>query len=304
MMRSTAAVEDIYRIVYTEHYDPYTVLGIHEVTYRGKKCMAIRAFMPMAKHAYVIREFEEGRTEDYPMLRIHEEGFFEYVFEEESSPFPYKLRRETFDGETHTFHDSYAFHPLLTDYDLYLFGEGNHYRIYDKLGAHYREIHGIGGIEFAVWAPNARSVSVIGSFNGWDRRRHAMRVLGSSGVWEIFIPGVQAGELYKFEIKTRDGHVIAKADPFGLKMEERPRTASVVHIPAPFDWTDRDWMQTRRRQDPLSGPIAIYEIHLGSWRNTRSGVGTPMSYRELAEELVPYVKENGYTHVELMPVME
>ncbi len=303
MMRSTAAVEDIYKIIYTEHYDPYTVLGIHEVTYRNKSCVAIRAFMPQATHAWVIREFDDGRTEDHPMLRIHEEGFFEYVFEEESSPFPYKLRRETYDGDVQTFFDSYAFHPQLSDYDLYLFGEGNHYRVWEKLGAHYREINGVGGIEFAVWAPNARSVSVIGSFNGWDRRRHAMRVLGSSGVWEIFIPGISSGELYKYEIKTRDGHVIAKADPFGRAMEERPRTASVVHVPPPFEWSDRDWLQDRRRIEPLQGPIAIYEMHPGSWRSA-NGNDEPINYRDLAEELVPYIRENGYTHVEFMPIME
>mgnify|MGYP000023553513 FL=1 len=304
MMRSTAAVEDIYKIVYTEHHDPYAVLGIHEVTYKGRSSMAVRAFMPLAKHASVIRQLDDGNVADYPMLRIHEEGFFEYVFEDETAPFPYQLRRETFDGAVHTFHDSYAFLPQLSDFDLYLFGEGNHYRVYDKLGAHYREVNGVGGIEFAVWAPNARSVSVIGSFNDWDRRRHAMRVLGSSGVWEIFIPGLAHGELYKFEIKSQDGHIFAKADPFGLAMEERPRTASVVHAPPPFAWQDRGWLQQRRERDPLHEPISIYEVHIGSWKNSADEEDRPMSYRELAEHLVPYVHEQGYTHVEFLPVME
>src|SRR5512145_1811363 len=166
MMRSTASVEDIYRIIYTEHHDPYTVLGMHKVRYKERDCMAVRSFLPIAGRACVVRTFDDGRTEEYPMLRVHEEGFFEYVFEQESAPFPYKLRRETPDGEVHTFYDSYAFLPLLTDFDLHLFGEGNHYRAYDMLGAHYRVVHGIGGIEFSVWAPHARSVSVIGTFNG------------------------------------------------------------------------------------------------------------------------------------------
>lgn len=307
MMRSTASVEDIYRIIYTEHFDPYTVLGIHKVRYKNKECVAVRAFMPQAKHAFVLREFDDGHIEDFPMLRVHEEGFFEYVFEETSEPFPYKLRRETFAGEVHSFYDSYAYLPQLTDFDLHLFGEGNHYRIYDKLGAHYREVNGVGGIEFAVWAPNARSVSVIGSFNDWDRRRHAMRVLGSSGVWEIFIPGIGAGEIYKFEIKTRDGHVLAKADPFGNAMEERPRTASITHPPQDFPWSDAAWIQRRRDGDPLHGPVAIYEMHAGSWKkkiNPDTGIAEPLGYRELADDLVPYLQENGYTHIEFLPLME
>lgn len=306
MMRSTASVEDIYRIIYTEHFDPYTVLGMHRVRYKDQDCVAVRSFMPMAKHAYVVREFADGRVEDYPMLRVHEEGFFEYVFEQEPEPFPYKLRRESFEGEVHTFHDSYAFLPLLSDFDLHLFGEGNHYRAYEMLGAHYRVVHGIGGIEFSVWAPNARSVSVIGTFNGWDRRMHAMRALGASGVWEIFIPGLENGELYKYEIKTKDGHVLPKADPFGAAMEERPRTASVVHIPQPFEWSDQEWIARRRDHKPLHAPISIYEVHAGSWRKvpTEAGAERVLTYRELADVLVPYVKENGYTHVEFLPLTE
>ncbi len=306
MMRSTASVEDIYRIIYTEHFDPYAVLGIHQVRYRNRDCVAVRAFMPLAAHAFVVREFADGRVEEFPMLRVHEEGFFEHVFEQESDPFPYKLRRETLDGESYTFFDSYSFLPQLTEYDLHLFGEGNHYRVYEKLGAHYTEIAGIGGVEFAVWAPNARSVSVIGSFNDWDRRRHAMRVLGTSGVWEIFIPGVADGELYKYEIKTKDGHVLAKADPFGTAMEVRPRTASVVHLPSPFDWTDASWLETRRDADLLHAPVSIYEVHAGSWRkqSVEDGPDRLLTYRELADELLPYLVENGYTHAEFLPITE
>ncbi|MBE0645047.1 MAG: 1,4-alpha-glucan branching protein GlgB [Bacteroidetes bacterium] len=305
-MRSTASIEDIYKIIYTEHFDPYTVLGIHKVRYKDKNCVAVRAFMPLATHAYVVREFADGHVEDFPMLRVHGEGFFEYVFDQETEPFPYKLRRETPDGEVYTFYDSYSFLPQLTEFDLYLFGEGNHYRVYEKLGAHYRDVGDIGGVEFAVWAPNARSVSVIGSFNDWDRRRHAMRVLGSSGVWEIFIPGIKEGELYKYEIKTKDGHVLAKADPFGTSMELRPRTASVVHVPRAYAWNDITWMTKRRDHDTLHSPVSIYEVHAGSWRKreVEDGPDRALTYRELADELVPYVKENGYTHVEFLPITE
>ncbi|MFZ1730627.1 MAG: 1,4-alpha-glucan branching protein GlgB [Bacteroidota bacterium] len=305
-MRSTAAVEDIFKIIYTEHFDPYAVLGIHKVKYKNTECMAVRCFLPQASHAFVVREFADGHVEDFPMLRVHGEGFFEYVFEKETESFPYKLRRETPDGAVHTFYDSYSFLPQMTEFDLHLFGEGNHYRAYDKLGAHYREVNGIGGVEFAVWAPNARSVSVIGSFNDWDRRQHAMRVLGSSGVWEIFIPGISNGDLYKFEIKTQDGHVLAKADPFGTSMERRPLTASVIHFPEAYDWKDGEWLDRRREHDPLHAPVAIYEVHAGSWRKI-SEEGAPdrmITYRELADELVPYLTENGYTHVEFLPIME
>ncbi len=303
-MRSTAAVEDIYRVIYTEHYDPYRVLGIHKVTIDGTAATAVRAFLPVASEAFVVREFEDGRRTEHAMDRVHDEGFFECVFPDEAEPFPYKLKTITRDHVEHTFFDSYAFFPQLTNFDLYLFGEGNHYRVYDKLGAHFREINGISGVEFAVWAPNARSVSVIGTFNDWDRRRHAMRVLGSSGVWEIFIPGISDGELYKFEIKTSDGHILDKADPFATRMEVRPRSASVINTAGTHEWTDREWLERRRTHDPLHSAVSIYEVHLGSWKRSVADPDQDMGYRELADHLVPYVRNCGFTHVELMPIME
>lgn len=303
-MKATASIEDILRIVFTEHYDPYTVLGIHRVTLDGEAATVVRAFLPEASQAWVLREFSPDHVEEYPMERVHEEGFFECVFADDAEPFPYTLRRVAYDGRDERFHDSYAFYPQLTNFDLYLFGEGNHYRVYDKLGAQYREINGVSGIEFAVWAPNARSVSVIGSFNNWDRRRHAMRVLGSSGVWEIFVPGIDDGELYKYEIKTQDGHVLGKTDPFARYMEVRPRSASIVHASARYAWGDAPWMAQRRVANPLDGPVSIYEVHLASWRTADDGSGRMLSYRELAEQLVPYVRDIGYTHVEFLPIME
>jgi len=303
-MKSTASIEDIYRIIYTEHHDPYTVLGIHSVNIDGKPATAVRTFLPQARLAWVVREFDSATIREYPMTKIHEDGFFECIFEDEAEPFPYKLKRRTYSEETHLFFDSYAFFPQLSDLDLYLFGEGNHFRVYEKLGAHYREINGIGGTEFAVWAPNARSVSVVGTFNGWDRRRHAMRVLGSSGVWEIFIPGVGEGELYKFEIKTHDGHVLEKSDPFARRFELRPRCASVVHSRLYHEWHDEEWLRQRRDSDPLRDAVSIYEVHLASWKRSREQPGERMSYREMARDLVAYVKELGYTHVELLPIME
>jgi 1,4-alpha-glucan branching enzyme len=302
-MKSTASVEDIYRIIYTEHYDPYSVLGIHHVQVDGGVAVAVRAFMPGACEASVLREDAEGTVSTHGMSLVHPDGFFEAVFPGETAIFPYMLRRVMADGGMETFADSYAFLPQLTDFDLYLFGEGNHYRIYDKLGAHPRVLNGVDGVEFAVWAPNARSVSVIGSFNGWDRRMHAMRVLGSSGVWEIFVPGLEIGALYKFEIKMRDGHVLEKSDPFARRLELRPRTASIVAGEDGYEWGDADWMSHRAAHDPLHGPMSICEVHLGSWMR-RGEEGESLDYRTAAHELARHMTECGYTHVEFLPLME
>ncbi len=179
---------------------------------------------------------------------------------------------------------------------------GNHHRIYEKLGAHYAEVNGIGGVQFAVWAPGARSVSVIGDFNGWDRRAHAMRVLGSSGIWELFIPGLPEGVLYKFQVKTQTGFVMDKTDPYGFEMELRPRTGSRVNFLGGYTWHDGAWLENRRRGDQLSRPMAVYELHPGSWQVGKDGDW--LTYRELGDRLIPYIKRMGYTHIELMPVME
>ncbi len=301
-MKPTAALEDIYRVIFTEHHDPYTVLGIHRIEFDGKPSIAIRAFLPGAEQAFVVRNPESVDEYDTPMERVHVEGFFEAVFSGETDVFKYKLRRISADKQSHVFHDSYAFLPHLTDFDLHLFGEGNHFRVFEKLGAHFRVIDGVGGVEFAVWAPSARSVSIIGDFNEWDRRRHAMRVLGSSGVWEMFIPGLDDGTMYKFEIKTRDGYILDKADPYATYLEKTPRTASVVKSRELYEWGDEEWLSKRTHVDAFSSPMAIYEVHLGSWK--RHADGSHLTYRELATELVNYVRDTGYTHVELLPVME
>ncbi len=305
-MRPIASLEDIYKIIYTEHHDPYTVLGIHQILWRKKPAVVIRAFLPRAAEVYVLRETETGGVEETAMDRAHQEGFFEALFRGEERIFRYRLRAVGDSGSVAEFHDPYAFLPQLTEFDLYLFGEGNHYKIYRKLGARPITVDGIGGIEFAVWAPNARSVSVIGSFNNWDRRSHAMRVLGSSGVWEIFVPGLSEGELYKFEIKTRDGHILDKTDPFAEYMEVRPRTASITWR-SRHEWNDSEWMKGRRNYRAQEKPVTIYEAHLGSWRRPEVDVENPpaqLSYRWIADELIPYIKDMGYTHVELMPIME
>ena len=194
---------------------------------------------------------------------------------------------------------------VLTDFDLHLFGEGTQLRAQDKLGAHRLTIGGVTGVHFAVWAPNADRVSVIGDFNGWDGRVHAMRHLGPSGVWEIFIPGVPDGDKYKFEIRAKTGEILKKSDPYGVAFEVPPRSASIVCDLSGYDWRDGEWMAARaQRGGWLDRPMSVYEVHLGSWARVPEDENRFLTYKELAERLVPYVKDLGFTHVELLPVME
>jgi 1,4-alpha-glucan branching enzyme len=301
-MKTTAHQDDVYRIIYTDHGDPFTVLGPHLVTIGQEKCLVVRAFIPDAESLAVLLTPDSPETAEYPCEKIHDAGFFEVVLRGRDAVVPYKLKKTTDYGSVEVFHDSYSFLPTLSETDLYLFNKGDHHRIYEKLGAHHTEVNGVGGVQFAVWAPAARSVSVIGDFNTWDRRKHAMRVLGSSGIWEIFIPGLAEGELYKFHVKTQQGFVMDKADPYGFEMELRPRTASKVNFLGRYSWSDDEWMARRPGNDPLRKPMSVYEVHLGSWQ--RGEDNRWLTYPELADRLVAYVKRMGYTHVELMPVME
>jgi 1,4-alpha-glucan branching enzyme len=193
---------------------------------------------------------------------------------------------------------------VISEYDLYLFGEGNHTRIYDKLGAHPITVAGTAGVHFAVWAPNADRVSVVGDFNAWDGRRHPMQMLGASGVWDLFVPDVTVGARYKYEVRTRHGAITLKADPYGFAFELPPATASIVCRPD-HDWQDAEWMRTRESQGSwFKRPVAVYEVHLGSWARVPEEADRYLTYAELADRLIPYVKELGYTHIELLPVME
>ena len=302
-MNTTAPIDEVYRVIHTDHYDPFRVLGPHLLKRNGKPCLAIRAFLPGSSAAFVIPEKREGKKPaEYPMELIHENGFFEVLIEGCTDVFPYQLKRLSPSGGVEVFHDSYSFLPTLTDVDLYLFNAGDHHRVYEKLGAHHAVVNGIGGVQFAVWAPAARSVSVIGDFNAWDRRAHAMRVLGSSGVWEIFVPGLREGAVYKYQIKTQNGFVLDKSDPYGTEMEHRPRTASQVNFLGGYEWKDAAWLEARASSDHLGEPIAVYEVHLGSWQR---GEGNRwLTYRETADRLVEYVAKMGYTHIELLPIME
>jgi 1,4-alpha-glucan branching enzyme len=192
----------------------------------------------------------------------------------------------------------------LSDLDLHLFGEGNHHHIYRKLGAHPEINEGVAGTRFAVWAPNAREVAVVGDFNGWDGRQHRLRRIEGSGVWQLFVASIGVGELYKYEITTQQGTRVLKADPYGVQMQLRPDNASIVADLGGYEWSDGQWMQQRRSWDPLRAPISIYEVHPGSWRRSWHRKPAFLTWDELADQLIPYVLDLGYTHIELIGVAE
>ncbi|MEW6068621.1 MAG: 1,4-alpha-glucan branching protein GlgB [Nitrospirota bacterium] len=293
--------EQINLIVNAEHWDPFQVLGIHIIKKGGRKAIAIRTFLPDAEKALVV----DIKTEKlYQMEKIHEAGFFEAILFNREDIFPYRIRLKSYDKIVSEFYDPYSFMPVLTDFDLYLIGEGSHYKKYEKLGAHVIEINGIKGVHFAVWAPNAKRVSIIGDFNKWDGRRHPMRVIGSSGVWEIFIPGIKAGDLYKFEIKSKSNNIFVKADPYAFYFELRPKSASIVYDINTYQWNDSEWMKMRPKKNWFESPVSIYEVHLGSWLKVPEEDNRFLTYREIADKLTYYVKEMGFTHVELLPITE
>jgi 1,4-alpha-glucan branching enzyme len=299
---------EIEQVVHSEHSDPFHVLGAHAVevpSRAGESGMgiAIRAFLPEAQKAWVIPDGDPGSP--VPLELVHPDGFFEVVFKDRKEHFPYQLRVMTHEGQTLQFVDPYVFPPLLTDFDLYLIGEGSHYQNYEKLGAHEREINGVAGLHFAVWAPNAKRVSVIGDFNRWDGRRHPMRVRGATGIWEIFIPGLRGGTLYKFEIKSRFNDFLAqKSDPYGFYFERSPKTASIAHDLNQYTWQDQQWMEQRPKKNWLESPLSIYEVHLGSWMRVTGEGNRYLTYNELADQLIPYAIQMGYTHIQLLPIME
>jgi 1,4-alpha-glucan branching enzyme len=236
---------------------------------------------------------------------VHPDGLFEAVFPGHHTHFAYRLRVIDNQGQQFEIEDPFRFSPTLSDYDLYLMGEGTHLRNYEKLGAHLTKLEGVPGVCFAVWAPNAKRVSVVGDFNRWDGRRHPMRNHPGNGIWEIFIPGLVEGALYKFEIKARSGQEIAlKADPFAFAFEPPPRTASTVYDLDNYRWGDAAWMEARERCNHLERPVAIYEVHLGSWMRLPEEGNRFLSYREVATRLADYVREMGYTHIELLPITE
>jgi 1,4-alpha-glucan branching enzyme len=306
-----ALQKDIELIARGQHSDPFAVLGPHWSEQDGKKSLAIRVFRPNAAEVTVLWG---KNVETHCAIRIHPEGVFEAQIpasaagkpqSEVLAPGAYRVRIRFSDENVFETFDPYAFPPVLTEYDLYLSGEGTHYQKYEKLGAHVREVAGVRGVHFGVWAPNARRVSVVGDFNFWDGRVHPMRHRGASGIWEIFIPGLGEGEVYKFEILSSAANALGlKTDPYGFAGEMRPNNASVVRTIDGYKWKDTAWMESRSLRDWLHSPMTIYELHAGSWRRKPEEGNRWLTYRELAEELLPYVKRMGFTHIELLPIME
>ena len=280
------------------HENPFELLG----PTRDNQQTRVRAFLPYGKKTWLVdHQTQQAR----PMRQIHPAGIFEtsLASNQFTEPSNYQLRIEDHEGQLMTMHDPYAFEPMLTEYDLYLLGEGRHFDAYERLGAHRRTNGNITGVNFAVWAPNASGVSVVGDFNGWDGRTHQMRKHIPSGVWELFIPEIQDGQCYKFRV-FHNGTSTDKSDPYGFAAELPPRTASVVTDLSTYEWGDSHWMERRRQTNQLEQPISIYEVHLGSWKKPGDAPMDWLSYRELAHQLVDYCLEMNYTHLELMPVTE
>ena len=266
----------------------------------GRKAVVVRAFLPHAAGITVI-DYANKRKK-YPMERLHADGFFEVTIADREEWFRYQLEYTDADGNTWRSYDPYSFSPTLSEFDRHLFGAGTHYEIYEKMGGRLMTHEGARGAAFSVWAPNAKAVSVIGDFNNWDARRSPMRRLGESGIWELFLPAAAEGDKYKFHVTQCDGRVVDKTDPYGVYAEVRPNNASVLYPLKRYKWKDRRWMTARRKYDFRAAPMNIYEVHLGSWK--RAEGNRFLSYTELAEQLIPYVKEMGYTHIEMLPVEE
>lgn len=299
-MSSTLSKEIIKSISDGTHGDPFSVLGFHTTEISGKVKLVLRVFRPEAKSISALIN-----KKSYELERVSDEGLFERVFTRRKKRVPYELEITPHSGEPFTITDAYQFGSLISDFDLQLWGEGNHHQAYDFMGSHIRTIDGVEGTHFVVTAPVASRVSVVGSFNNWDGRVHRMRKFHDQGLWEIFIPHVKEGDYYKYEILSpvQDPPLI-KSDPYAYYAELRPGTASIVKDIESYKWKDDKWLKKRQEKQDYDQPISIYEMHLGSWRRKVGESPGFLNYRESADQLVPYLKDLGYTHVELMPVAE
>ena len=301
--RTKLTKAEITALVNVTHHEPRSLLGYHEFpNSTGTPQCVVRVLEPGADSIEVFWEDTPGEL--YPLKKIHDAGLFEGSIPQRRPVVPYRLRvRFPFD-QVVVKHDTYFFSHELSEFDLYLFGEGRHYGLYHKFGAHLQMRDGVAGTQFAVWAPNAKRVSVVGSFNLWDGRKHAMQARGGSGVWELFVPGVGEGAQYKYEIRTQRNSLLLKSDPFGFFMQLRPETASIVASLEGYEWKDAGWMTERAQRDWRRAPINIYEVHLSSWQHSWDRQPPFFTWAEAAERLIPYVVDMGYTHIELMGIAE
>jgi 1,4-alpha-glucan branching enzyme len=296
-------LEDLYPLLECRHSDPHRILGVRPIDAAvGTEGSIARVYHPGAVSVSLL--FDHGKK--LPLIKVHADGLFEALSPEQlpSTPDAYQIEISYADGSSLLTRDPYAFAPQLSEFDLYLLGKGEHLEAYKVLGAHPRTIDGIEGTALAVWAPNAQRVSVVGDFNEWDGRLHMMRRLGGSGIWEIFVPGVEEDDHYKFELRGPRGEIFLKTDPYGFYAQHDLRTACMVTNLERYQWNDAAWMEHRAGRNAYAEPLSIYEVHLGSWRRKPEEHDRPLSYLELSVELVAYVKEMGFTHVELLPVME
>jgi 1,4-alpha-glucan branching enzyme len=297
-MNAKLPLHDIHRLLHAEHDDPFAVLGLHQID----QVWVVRSFRPDARELAIVDRYDVGRR--FPAARIAEEGLFEAQLDGVSEAFDYLLEFTTWSGEVFQMSDPYSYGPILGELDMHLYKVGNHYEIYEKLGAHLTEINGHSGVSFAVWAPNAQRISVVADFNNWDGRIHPMRKRTEAGIWEIFVPGVRESAHYKYEVRNFFGEVVLKSDPFSFFGQHGVQTASLVFNLDRFKWSDDAWLAERKTRYWPQQPISIYEVHLGSWARVPEENNRYLSYIELADRLIPYVKEMGYTHVELLPVAE
>lgn len=295
MVKSQLHPNEINALAYADHGAPRRVLGCHKV---DNKTVVIRVIRTDAYRIFVVDE----QNTRHPMTKIHEAGVWEVILEATPEA-NYHYIGQTLDEDEFTFHDPYRAPLWLGEMDIYLYAEGRYRHSYEKFGAHIREVDGVKGVNFVLWAPNARRISVVGDFNNWDERMHPMHQHATGGLWEIFIPDIGANVKYKYALKSHvAGYNENKIDPYGFFAELRPATASVVADIDTYSWGDDDWMSAREQKDMLKEPISIYEVHLGSWK--RNDDGTWMNYRDIAHELAAYVKEMNFTHIELMPIAE
>ncbi len=287
------------RLLAGEHSSPHSILGLHPESLQGVPGATLRAYHPDAVSCECLLEGDGWRP-----LKAQGGGLFSAFFPSVTPPRDYRLRFGFLNGATWERRDPYRFLPTLGDLDLHLFGEGKHRDLWKLLGAHLRRIDGVDGVSFAVWAPNARRVSVLGDFCGWDARLFPMRHLGASGVFELFVPDVAPGALYKYEILTQEGMLRVKADPLSLSMERPPETASRVTLLDSYAWGDGEWMAARRDRQVRREPMLVYELHLGSWARAAEDHNRWLTYREIAPRLAQHLRRLSFTHVELLPVME
>lgn len=294
----------LHALLEARHGDPFAVLGLHAWGAR----QVVRVFRPDAERVRILPSEQlpkAARWKPVELSQTHSEGLFEVLIENLDTPLRYTVEITHKSGSvSEGLADPYTFERIFSGFDAHLFGEGQHWNLYEHMGAHPLTLHGVAGTVFQVWAPNARRVSVVGDFNGWDGRIYPMRKLVECGVWELFVPGVGVGAHYKFEILNAQGRVVLKSDPFAFFSQNGLQTASLVYDLHRFQWGDDLWMSQRAHKEWHRLPVSVYEVHLGSWRRHVEDQGRALTYVELAHQLVPYAKEMGYTHLELLPVAE